>query len=113
MKIFSDLIKDSREKLGLTQAELANRLGVSKATVYNWENGRQIPPSDKLFEITELAGTPLIQKNETISNASKNDSELHKLFADCLKVAEAFNLTEYLKQVLIDTKKEIAKKGLE
>ncbi len=36
-------IKQYRARLGLTQAELANRLGVSFATVNRWENGQTKP----------------------------------------------------------------------
>jgi transcriptional regulator with XRE-family HTH domain len=33
-------IKSHRDRLGLTQKELANLLGVTENTVANWENGR-------------------------------------------------------------------------
>ncbi len=32
-----------RKKLGLTQAELARRLGVNRAAVCQWEHGKQKP----------------------------------------------------------------------
>ena len=36
-------VKDLRERLGLTQAEMAERIGVSFATVNRWENGQSRP----------------------------------------------------------------------
>ena len=33
-------IKQHRDRLGLTQRELANRLGVTENTIANWESGR-------------------------------------------------------------------------
>lgn len=39
-----DIVK-LRKASGLTQVELANKLGVSKNTIYNWENGSKIPTS--------------------------------------------------------------------
>lgn len=36
-------IKDLRQKLGITQKELAKMVGVSENTVQNWEYGRKIP----------------------------------------------------------------------
>lgn len=36
-------IKDLRQKLGVTQKELAKMVGVSENTVQNWEYGRKIP----------------------------------------------------------------------
>lgn len=38
-------IKEIRQKLGLTQVELAKRLGVDYRTVQNWEYGKAIPTS--------------------------------------------------------------------
>lgn len=42
-KLTSDFIKSSRLQLKLTQEELAERLGVSFATVNRWENGQAQP----------------------------------------------------------------------
>ena len=36
-------IKQLREARGWTQLELANRLGVTPSTVYNWERGKFEP----------------------------------------------------------------------
>ena len=46
-------IKQYRARLGLTQAELATRLGVSFATVNRWENGRTVPSklAQRQFEL--------------------------------------------------------------
>ena len=38
-------IKQIRAKIGLTQAELAKKLGVDKKTVQNWESGATSPKS--------------------------------------------------------------------
>lgn len=35
-------VREIREKLGLTQKELADKLGVAEKTVQNWEYGRKI-----------------------------------------------------------------------
>lgn len=36
-------IQELRQAAGMTQQELANRLGVAGSTVYKWESGRQEP----------------------------------------------------------------------
>ena len=36
-------IKELREKMFLSQAEFANRIGTSFATVNRWENGHHVP----------------------------------------------------------------------
>lgn len=47
----SDRVKTLRRALGLTQAELAERLGVSHITVNRWENGQVVPSGLALQKI--------------------------------------------------------------
>jgi DNA-binding transcriptional regulator YiaG len=48
----ADTFRTLRRSLHLTQAQLAQRLGVSRATVQNWEAGihRIPPPAAQLVE---------------------------------------------------------------
>lgn len=41
--------KESRKSVGLTQSELAEKLGVSRQTIVNYEKGEVIPESKKLL----------------------------------------------------------------
>lgn len=54
-------IKLYRKKLNLTQEELANKVGTTKATISNWETGYRSPQQDALFT---LADTLKISVNE-------------------------------------------------
>lgn len=48
-------IKDRRERLGLGQTELADRVGISKQTLYKYENGIITNiPSDKIEAISKV-----------------------------------------------------------
>lgn len=48
-------IKDRRERLGLGQTELADRVGISKQTLYKYENGIITNiPSDKIEAISRV-----------------------------------------------------------
>ena len=46
---------DARRKLGMTQAQLADRLGVSQPCVSQWETGRRTPSAPILDRIARLA----------------------------------------------------------
>ena len=49
-------LKAARVNLGLTQAEIADRMGVSRQTVFEWENGkREIKPA-YLYMFCGIAG---------------------------------------------------------
>lgn len=48
-------IRDRRERLGLGQTELADRVGISKQTLYKYENGIITNiPSDKIEAISKV-----------------------------------------------------------
>lgn len=38
-----DLIKELRDKMGLTQEQFAQRVGVTFSTINNWEKGTRTP----------------------------------------------------------------------
>ena len=41
---FGDILRQKREERRMTQADLAERLGVSRQNVCNYETGYKIPP---------------------------------------------------------------------
>ena len=58
------LIKSIREYLGLSQADFAEKLGVTFATVNRWENGRALPTKlaqTSLYEYCKAQGVPVYQ----------------------------------------------------
>lgn len=58
-KNVSKLIKELRGKLDLTQEQFAQKVGVTFATINNWEKGSRTPHPflfQKLLEIAEEAG---------------------------------------------------------
>ncbi len=49
-----DRIKALREQQGLTQAALAKKLGITRASVNSWEMGISIPSTKYLVELSSL-----------------------------------------------------------
>ena len=45
-----------RRRAGFTVAQLAERLGVTKVTIYCWEHGRYFPNAGLLPELAEILG---------------------------------------------------------
>jgi len=59
-----DLIKELRDKLGLTQEQFAQKVGVTFSTINNWEKGTRTPHPflfQKLLELAEEAGLKNIE----------------------------------------------------
>lgn len=48
------LVRELRARLGLTQEQMATRLGVTFPTINRWENGRAKPSPLALKQIEEL-----------------------------------------------------------
>ena len=55
--MFGERIKELRNNHTWTQQELGDRLGVSKQSVSNWENGNIMPSIDILVRMSDLFQT--------------------------------------------------------
>lgn len=55
MKIYQK-IQFLRKQQGMSQEELADRLGVSRQSIYKWETGMSNPELDKFKKLTEIFG---------------------------------------------------------
>ena len=49
-------LKSFREKVGLTQVQLAEQLSISRTTVSMWESGESKPRADKLPTLAKIFG---------------------------------------------------------
>ncbi len=56
---FSEKLYALRKKDGLSQEQLAERLGVSRQAVSKWESGKAVPESDTLVSISEYFNVSL------------------------------------------------------
>lgn len=52
--LFGNRLKEERKKLGLNQAEIAKKCGVSREMWGKWERGENKPSSEKLFSFEQI-----------------------------------------------------------
>ena len=52
-------IKACRANADMTQEQFADAIGVSKATVNNWEKGKTFPRLNELKKISEVSSVPI------------------------------------------------------
>ncbi|WP_156940166.1 helix-turn-helix domain-containing protein [Caldanaerobius polysaccharolyticus] len=78
-------IKELRTELGLTQEELAKKIGVTRAALSSWEINRRDPDTTTLQKLSEifnvsvdyiLGKTDIRTRADEITDAVKDDPEL-------------------------------------
>ena len=75
-------LRELRNKSGLTQNEIATRLGVSGQTILNWENGIYEPKINQLIQLADLFSVSvdyLIERKNTNKNIDDICKELEKI----------------------------------
>lgn len=53
-------IKMAREKAGLTQAQVAKRLGIKQQNISRYEKGKVIPSADRFISLIEATNSPSV-----------------------------------------------------
>lgn len=78
-------IRKLREKKNLTQAELAERIGVSSKTVSKWETGKGLPDISLLQLLAQVLGISVIElmNGEHITNKNISANMLRCKFYVC------------------------------
>ena len=56
MKEFKDILRQLRKKKGLSQRELAQRIGASENAYLRWENGLNYPGFFFIIELAQALG---------------------------------------------------------
>ena len=75
-------LRELRNKSGLTQNEIAAKLGVSGQTILNWENGIYEPKINQLIQLADLFDVSvdyLIERKTSDNKANDICKELEKI----------------------------------
>ncbi|WP_066399893.1 helix-turn-helix domain-containing protein [Cytobacillus eiseniae] len=79
--IFSERLKNEREKRGWSQTELAEKIHVSRQSVSKWETGKNYPSIEVIIGLSDLFGI-------TIDEMLRSDGELkEKVIRDSKQLA--------------------------
>ena len=78
-------VRQLREERNLTQAELAEQIGVSSKTVSKWETGKGLPDITLLQPLAQALGISVIElmNGEQISNRNVSANMLRSKFYVC------------------------------
>lgn len=81
--IFHNLIKEKRQKMSLTQMDLANKLLVSNKTISNWETGKTLPDIENIILISKYLNfslDDLFLGNETMVEKLRENQQERKFY---------------------------------
>ena len=78
-------LKQKRNEAGLSQEVLAEKIGVSRQTVSNWENNRSYPDIGSVLRLSDLYGISLDELLKEDTNMRKHVEETAKLPARWMK----------------------------
>ena len=94
-----DLIREARRRVGLTQAELADRASTAQPAIARWESGRTAVSFDDVVRLVRLCGL---------------DVEIHIVERDDSDLAQAARLDPLTGQERLDRHARLARqlKGL-
>ena len=83
--VTSATIKTLREKRNLTQADLAEKIGVSSKTISKWETAKGLPDISQLQPLAQALGISVIElmNGEPISNQNVSANMLRSKFYVC------------------------------
>lgn len=78
-------IKNLRESKGLTQLQLADKIGVSSKTVSKWETGKGLPDISLVEPLSQALGVSIMElmSGETIINKNISSNILFSKFYVC------------------------------
>jgi len=99
--MFGERIKELRNNHTWTQQELGDRLGVSKQSVSNWENGNIMPSIDVLVRMSDLFQTStdyiLNRENDLTLDITDLDSEQKAMVQRMVRYFRNINKTRTTK----------------
>ena len=88
-----------RRERGLTLADIAARLGVSKPTVWAWEKGKARPVPERMEAIAAALGV----NAEELEEAGHAGAEANALVADCrARIAAALHVSPAAVRIMIE-----------
>jgi transcriptional regulator with XRE-family HTH domain len=105
---FKNMLSYLRVRAGLSQQELANRLGISKSTVSMYENGKRSPSIEMFEAIADILNVDL---NLLMGKETPENEEFYYLNEETRKIAQEVYDNPELK-ILFDASRDATQEDL-
>ena len=90
--MISEKLKEARQKAGMTQDQVAEKIMVSRVTVSHWENGKSLPDIVSLISLSDLYSISL---DELVKEDSKMVEKVRKKFDEDALNKKNSNIEEF------------------
>lgn len=103
---FSENLRAARKAAGLTQQQVADRIGVTKSTYCNYEKGKREPDVLKIWEIVRVLGV----SGDDLLDTGFDEKKAPSLSDEALEVARGYEELDHWGKVavreLLDTERQ-------
>lgn len=102
--IKGERLKELRISKGLTQEELGNILGVTKASICCYEKGTRTPTLETLFDIVEFFGVSAdyVLGTEVLITVKNRESKNYMATKEEIRFIEELRKNKYLSSILLE-----------
>ena len=105
--LLGERIANARTERGLSQQDLANRLGIKKSTMEHWESGKTAPRANRLNQLAGVLNVPLLWLMAgSDMPPSSMGPESHETTGLEGRLLRAERLVQELDQIIRDLRKE-------
>jgi len=85
---YNELIRKYREQMGLTQRELAQKLGVKESIIKKIESGEAYPDEKLTRKLEKLFGIKLMEKKRIAISTESKKEEVEVTLGDLVEIEE-------------------------
>lgn len=116
-KTFGAMIAQLRKDNNMTQAELAEKMGVTDKAVSKWERDLSFPDVSSIPKLAEIFGVSVdtlmqVKRSTNVKTSGGKTSQLIELIFNCVALAMGVAVTALLVMNQIDTRSAVAILGI-
>ena len=116
-KTFGAMVAQLRKENNMTQAELAEKMGVNDKAVSKWERDLSFPDVSSIPKLVEIFGVSVdtlmqVKSSTNVKTSGGKTSQLIELIFNCVALAMGVAVTSLLVMDQIDTRSAVAILGI-